>query len=86
MLDFKKNYQPNNSRKDKVPLTPESQRHVTAWQPMLGGSVTLVRTSDLWIRIQLWIGLVSSVTLRIPVPKKNSFFFIFFSYNLPAGT
>ncbi len=39
-----------------------------------------IRTSDYWI--QLRIRLFSSVTLRM---QKKVFFFIFFSYNLPAG-
>jgi hypothetical protein len=45
-----------------------------------------IRISDKWIRIrlriQLGIRLLSSVTLR----KQKNIFFIFFSYNLPAGT
>jgi hypothetical protein len=42
-----------------------------------------IRNSDYWVRIQLRIRPLSSVTFRM---QKNNFFVIFFSSNLPAGT
>ncbi len=41
-----------------------------------------IRTSDEWIRIQLRIRLLSSVTLSM----QKIYYFDIFSYNLPTGT
>jgi hypothetical protein len=53
--------------------------HATGLTPVLH----FVADPDLRIRtFDKWIRLLSSMTLRI----QKKFFFIFFSYNLPAGT
>jgi hypothetical protein len=74
-------------RPDRVAVAPDKKGKILHFLPVLGIRDILVRirASDKWIRIwlrirnQLWIRLLSSVTLRIQKKKK-------ISYNLPVGT